>query len=123
MSFLFNFYKPLADFPNTFRTKMRILSDSFISQTFYCRGDFNVHLNIRYPGSKVFLDFLSEFGFYQSLDLATHDKGNILHLILPAEQLDICIVDVVFCHHKALNFKYSVYPQLFVLNIFYPTET
>ena len=70
-----------------------------------CCGDFIFHLSKKYPGLMVSLYHLSEFGLYQSVSLATHNKDNNLDLIKAAERLDISGVEIV---NSDLNIIFSV---------------
>ena len=80
-------YRPPSAIFNNFITELCNLFSELLPNchSFICFGDFNYHFNKR--DNKFFLleDLLKEYGLYQSVHEATHNKGNILDLVLSFE--------------------------------------
>ena len=74
--------------------------DTFCSETLLCCDESENLVRKKYAGSLAFLDFLFEFGLHPSVNLSTHEEGNILDLIIAAQRLDISAVDSVISVHK-----------------------
>ena len=80
-------YRPPSANFNNFITELCNLFSEMLPNchSFICFGDFNVHFNKR--DYKIFLleDLLKEYGLYHSVHEPTHNKGNILDLVLSFE--------------------------------------
>ena len=79
-------------------------------------GDFNLHINDQEdPDTNIFIDTTAALGLNQYVDFVTHNKGNILDLVmtepLGKTKVTSCKPGPFFSDHCAVNFTISVTKQ------------
>ena len=79
-------------------------------------GDFNLHINDQEDlDTGIFIDTITALGLGQYVDFATHNKGNILDLVIaePLGKIKVtsCIPGPFFSDHWEVNFTISVTKQ------------
>ena len=79
-------------------------------------GDFNLHINDQEdPDTNIFIATMTALGLDQYVDFVSHNKGNILDLVMaePLGKIKVtsCTPGPFFSDHCAVNFTISVTKQ------------